>query len=413
MENLKPIKIRFGKLFEKLGIADANYEKDNINTREIYVKTPTGELVQVSGFVRKRVTNMVRVELHDGTVFRCSDRHIVLANGSPTFISETKVVDTVSGLKKIVEMTNLGEDDAYDIGIPAPHLYVTPNGVIHHNTYLCLELVKSAQKAGYFVVLYDSEFANNDKQDMIKRGIDPDMLLWVGIDTVESLKTAVLRQLEDINPGEKVAMMIDSIGNLSTSKEVNDATEGKEVRDMTRAQQLKALFRTCTLKAGVKKVPMFIVNHVYADIGGYGNAIGGGTGSVYMSSIIVELSKAQDKVDDEIVGAWITAKSVKNRFARERQKVKMNIKFGSGLGRYTGLFEFFYEDEEKFTRAGNYYKNPWTDHSLLRKDFTSEVWDEILANGGADYLKKRFAYQSDVEDLIDETEDTSPEEEAA
>lgn len=149
-------------------------------------------------------------------------------------------------------------------GVPAGKIIQLAGPASTGKTYFCLELVKSAQAAGYFVVLYDSEFANNDKADLVRRGIDPNMLLWVGIDTVESLKTAVLNQLDEINLGEKVAIMIDSIGNLSTSKEINDTTEGKEVRDMTRAQQLKALFRTCTLRAGVKGVPMFIVNHVYA-----------------------------------------------------------------------------------------------------------------------------------------------------
>lgn len=297
-------------------------------------------------------------------------------------------------------------------GAPAGKIIQLAGPASTGKTYFCLELVKSAQAAGYFVVLYDSEFANNDKADLVRRGIDPNMLLWVGIDTVESLKTAVLNQLDEINPGEKVAIMIDSIGNLSTSKEINDTSEGKEVRDMTRAQQLKALFRTCTLRAGVKGVPMFIVNHVYAAIGAgpyAGNTVGGGTGSVYMSSIIVELSKAQDKDGDEVVGAWISAKSVKNRFARERQKVKMNIKFGTGLKRYSGLFEFLYDEEQKLTRKGNYYQNPWTNHSLLRKDFTDEIWEQILQAGAADFLRKRFAYQSGAEDLLDEDTETTDE----
>jgi len=284
-----------------------------------------------------------------------------------------------------------------------------PNSV--GKTYFCLELLKATQKAGYFNILYDSEFANNNKQDLIKRGLDLDNLLWVGVDIVERLKTSVLKQLDEIQDGEKVAMMIDSIGNLSTIKEVTDSTEGNDKKDMTRAQQLKALFRTCTLKAGVKGVPMFLVNHVYAVVGSNvpTNQVGGGSGSLYMSSIILELSKAQDKnADGEIVGTWITCKSVKNRFARERQKIKVNINFKEGLGRYSGLFEFFYDEEEVFTRSGNYYKNPWTDHSLLKKDFTPEVWEEILKAGGADYLRNRFAYQSDAIDIPDE-EETEPE----
>lgn len=153
-----------------------------------------------------------------------------------------------------------------------------------------------------------------------------------------------------------------------------------------------------------------IASHNSIGAGPYaGNTVGGGTGSVYMSSIIVELSKAQDKDGDEVVGAWISAKSVKNRFARERQKVKMNIKFGTGLKRYSGLFEFLYDEEQKLTRKGNYYQNPWTNHSLLRKDFTDEIWEQILQAGAADFLRKRFAYQSGAEDLLDEDTETTDE----
>ena len=274
-------------------------------------------------------------------------------------------------------------------------------------TYLCLELVKSAQAAGYFVVLYDSEFANNEKQDMIKRGVDPNMLLWIGIDTVEKLKTQVLNQLDEIGPKDKVAIMIDSIGNLSTNKEISDSTEGKDTRDMTRSKQLKALFRTCTLKAGVKNVPMFLVNHVYASIGSYtgGNTVGGGTGSMYMSSIIIELSKAQDKTGDGVIGAIISAKTIKNRFARERQKVKFRINFGRGLGKYSGLFEYCYEEAKLFTKIKQSYHDPFTDEIYSKQALTDEVWQKILDAGLADHLRQKFAYQSSADGILEDGEE--------
>jgi len=131
-------------------------------------------------------------------------------------------------------------------------------------TFLALEAIKNAQKLGYSAILYDTEFANNDKKVLIDRGVDVDKLLYVPIDTVENLKTSVINVLDEISDEDKVVIVIDSLGNLSTSKEMEVSASGVEKRDMTRAQQLKAFFRTCTLKVGLKHVVMICINHVYA-----------------------------------------------------------------------------------------------------------------------------------------------------
>lgn len=216
--------------------------------------------------------------------------------------------------------------------------YAGPESV--GKTYVCQETLINAQKQGYFVVYYDSELAN-DQESIIKRGINPDMLLYVPVPTVEDLITSLLNILEETDPNDKVMIIIDSIGNLSTKKELQDSTEGKDTRDMTRAQKLKALFRTATVQAGVKNIPIAAVNHVYANIGGglFGpsNVVAGGSGPAYASSGIFEFSKAQLKKGEDVVGGIFTARSVKNRFAREKTKVKFKITFGKGMSRYSGL----------------------------------------------------------------------------
>lgn len=133
-------------------------------------------------------------------------------------------------------------------------------------TFICLETVKAAQRAGYFIVYYDSEMAN-DAEGIIARGLDPASFLYVPVATVEELTTSLINILDEADPKEKLMVVVDSLGNLSTRKELQDSTDGSEKRDMTRAQKLRALFRTCTIKAGIKNVPFAAVNHVYAAVG--------------------------------------------------------------------------------------------------------------------------------------------------
>ena len=153
-----------------------------------------------------------------------------------------------------------------DRGMPSGRILQLAGMESSGKTYLSLEIAKHAQEMGYFVVLYDSEFDKNDRLALAERGLDLEKLLYVPVDTVENCKTSVLNILDEIKD-ERVIILIDSIGNLSTNKEIADSTEGSSTKDMTRPAQLKALFRTCTLRAGLKNVPMIVVNHVYAAIG--------------------------------------------------------------------------------------------------------------------------------------------------
>ena len=134
-------------------------------------------------------------------------------------------------------------------------------------------------------------------------------------------------------------IVIDSLGNLSTRKELEDTKEGSDKRDMTRAQRLRALFRTCTVKAGIKNIPIAAVNHVYASNSMFGppTVVSGGGGPAYANSCTLEFTKAQLKDGDDIIGGLFTSKASKNRLAREKTKVKFNIHHGHGLARYSGL----------------------------------------------------------------------------
>lgn len=281
-------------------------------------------------------------------------------------------------------------------GIPAGRIiqFAGPESV--GKSYLSIEAMKNAQKAGYFIIMYDTEFAH-DKQSVIKRGIDPDNFLYIPMDTVEKLKTSILNVIEEANDNDKIMIVIDSIGNLSTTKELEDSTTGSDKKDMTRPAQLKALFRTCTIKAGLKNIPIIVVNHVYATIGSFfgGNTVGGGSGSLYASSTIIELSKAQDKDSSGVVGgAIISAKNIKSRMSREKTKVKMKLSFDKGLDRYSGLIEFavasgYLKDlgRKRFEFEGEKYSE---------KTLTPEIWEKILNSGFDKWLSSYFQYQSEI-----------------
>jgi RecA/RadA recombinase len=134
-------------------------------------------------------------------------------------------------------------------------------------------------------------------------------------------------------------MILDSLGMLSTRKEMTDSAEGKDVRDMTKAQQTKATFRVLTLKLGKARIPMLLTNHTYQVIGAYvpTKELGGGIGLKYAASNILTLSKSKDKSDEGVVGNFIKCTNYKNRFVKENMQVETRLNYTSGLSRYYGL----------------------------------------------------------------------------
>ena len=281
-----------------------------------------------------------------------------------------------------------------------------------------LETAKNAQKMGYYFVLFETEFANNDKMELKKRGIDIEHMLFIPVPTVGELNTQLINILDELSPDDKVFIGIDSIGNISTKKEVTDKTVGSEARDFTKQTELRALFRTVTLKAGIKNVPIIPINHVYSQIGGFGGKIiSGGEGSLYNSSIISDFTKAQEKATDAdgggTIGARITSTNVKCRTAKEKTKIKFSIDFEEGLTLYSGLFEFCYDDEKIFIKEKNSYKIdpnkiPELAHRsgdlITKAKMTPEFWEEFLKNGLANYMRKKFKYQSSTDGIITEEE---------
>jgi len=216
-------------------------------------------------------------------------------------------------------------------------------------TFLTLNFAKQAQLQGYYIIYLDSEGAI-DNDLVTKFGMDPSMFRIDPIATVESLKIYMakfIKKMEDMRKDgyelPKVLICLDSMGNLASSKEVNDAETGSEKQDMTRAKQLKSIFRIVTHKLGVLGIPMILTNHTYMSMDMYPREIfSGGSGAVYNASILLMITKAKLKTGDEDEldlgqsGIIVTAKTEKNRLAKPK-KVKFEISFNSGANPYKGL----------------------------------------------------------------------------
>jgi RecA/RadA recombinase len=193
------------------------------------------------------------------------------------------------------------------------------------------------------VVYFDTEQAVT-RSMFEQRGIDTERIAVVPVSTIEEFKTQALKIVNDVleQPEEDrkpIFMILDSLGMLSTEKEMTDSAEGKNVRDMTKAQQTKAAFRVLTLKLGKAKIPMLLTNHTYQVIGAYvpTKELGGGIGLKYAASNILTLSKSKDKTEEGVVGNFIKCTNYKNRFVKENMQVETRLNYSSGLSRYYGL----------------------------------------------------------------------------
>ena len=194
------------------------------------------------------------------------------------------------------------------------------------------------------VIYFESESAIT-KQMIIDRGIDPSRMVILPVTTVQEFRTQSLKVLDSyINQEESIRrplfLALDSLGMLSTTKEVEDTAEGKETRDMTRAQVLKAAFRVLTLKLGKAKVPMVVTNHTYDSMGLFSTKeMGGGSGLKYAASSIVFLSKKKEKDGTEVIGNIVHCKNHKSRLTMENKMVDVRLTYDKGLDKYYGLLD--------------------------------------------------------------------------
>ena len=232
-------------------------------------------------------------------------------------------------------------------------------------TYFLMGIVKNFldKDPNASVMYFESESAIT-KQMVVDRGIDSKRMAIMPVTTVQEFRTQTLKTLDSYlmqNEADRkpLFLCLDSLGMLSTTKEVEDTAEGKETRDMTRAQVLKAAFRVLTLKLGRAKVPMVVTNHTYDVIGSMfpQKEMGGGQGLKYAASSIIYLSRRKEKVGTEVVGSIIHCKNHKSRLTVENKIVDVRLTYDKGLDRYYGLLELA-EKYKIFKKVSTRYELP-------------------------------------------------------
>jgi len=244
-------------------------------------------------------------------------------------------------------------------GIPGNKITALAGESSTGKTYFCLGIVQhfleSRPDSG--VIYFESESALS-KQLIEDRGIDSSRMMIVPITTVQEFRTQSIRILDKYlqqKERKPLLFVLDSLGMLSTTKEVEDAEAGKETRDMTRAQIVKSIFRVLTLKLGKANVPLLVTNHTYDVVGSYipTKEMGGGSGLKYAASTIIYLSKKKEKDQKEVIGNIIKAKSAKSRLAKENAQVETRLFYDErGLDPYYGLLELG-EKHGVFKKSGN------------------------------------------------------------
>jgi len=285
-------------------------------------------------------------------------------------------------------------------------------------TFFVLGIVKAFLDANpdAGVMYYDTEAAVT-KSMMEQRGIDTKRVIVAEMDTIQKFRTHAIKTLEYYEKsGESrppFMMVLDSLGLLSTTKEMEDITEGKETRDMTKAQVIKAAFRVLTLKLAKVKVPLLVTNHVYAAVGAYvpTNEISGGSGLKYAASTIAMLSKKKEKDgNNDVIGNIIKVKMHKSRLSKENSQVEVRLSYDKGLDRYYGLLDLA-ESHGIIKKVSTRYELP--DGTRVygkeinnnpEKYFTPEMLIVL-----EDCAKKEFTYgqQPDDGEVNDDREDDS------
>ena len=259
------------------------------------------------------------------------------------------------------------------------------------------------------VIYFESEAAIT-KQMLVERNIDVERLIIVPVSTVQEFRYQALlvvnKYMEDKEADRRPLMLcLDSLGMLSTTKEMEDSTEGKETKDMTRAAILKAAFRVLTLKLGRAKVPMVVTNHTYDVIGSMypQKEMGGGSGLKYAADYIIYLSRRKEKDGTEIVGHVIHCKNHKSRLTKENKIVDVLLRYDTGLHRYYGLIDLAVQCGIFEKVAGRIQLPDGSKQFEKRinnepeKYFTQEILDKI-----DEYCGKEFMYGSLLDDKLEE-----------
>jgi RecA/RadA recombinase len=271
-------------------------------------------------------------------------------------LSQSKFFTKKDMIPTTVPAINIALSGRLDGGlVPGLTMWAGPSK--HFKTAFSLLMAKSYLDKYEDAVLlfYDSEFGTPQSY-FDSFGIDTARVIHTPITDVEELKFDIMNQLQGIERGDHVIIVVDSIGNLASKKEVEDAIDQKSVGDMTRAKQMKSLWRMVTPHLNLKDIPCVVVNHTYMEIGMFPKAIvGGGTGSYYSADNIFIIGRQQEKEGTEVIGYNFIINVEKSRYVREKSKIPVTVRHDGGISRWSGLLDIALESGHVIKPSNGWY----------------------------------------------------------
>jgi len=330
-------------------------------------------------------------------------------------IAESKVFGKKDMAPTSVPMVNVALSGNLDGGL-TPGLLVLAGPSKHFKSAFALLMASAYMKRNPDAVLlfYDSEFGTPQAY-FESFDIDMNRTVHTPVTNAEELKFDITSQLDKIEKGEKVIIVIDSVGNLASKKEVEDALDGKSVADMSRAKALKSLFRIVTPHLNLKDIPLIAVNHTYKEIGLFPkDVVFGGTGIYYSADAIWIIGRQQDKVGTEIQGYHFVINIEKSRHVKEKSKIPITVSWEGGIQKLSGLMEVAEKGGYIIKPKVGWYQavDPSTgevisgDKNYRAKEIVDnpEFWDIIFNNTDfKDYIKNAFSVGGSVIISDDET----------
>ena len=313
-------------------------------------------------------------------------------------LSESKFFNQKDMIQTSIPIVNVALSGRLDGGL-TPGLTMWAGPSKHFKTGFSLLMAKSyMDKYPESVMLfYDSEFGT--PQSYFKTfDIDLERVLHTPITDVEELKFDIMSQLQNLDRGERIVIVIDSIGNLASKKEVEDALEMKSVADMSRAKQIKSLFRMITPHLTLKDIPMIVVNHTYKEIGMFPkDIVGGGTGSYYSADNIFILGRQQEKDGGEIAGYNFIINVEKSRYVREKSKIPVTITFEGGINKWSGLLDIALDSGHVSKPSNGWYAKVNQETGEIGNKLryadtqTAEFWSDIINDSSfKEFVRKRY-----------------------
>lgn len=325
-------------------------------------------------------------------------------------LSKSKIYNNKDMIQTDVPMINVALSGSINGGL-TPGLTVLAGPSKHFKSAFSLIMAAAFQKKypEGIVLFYDSEFGTPQSY-FSNFGVDIERVIHTPITDVEMLKHDIMVQLKEIVRGDKVCIIIDSIGNLASKKEVEDAIEGKSVADMTRAKAMKSLFRMVTPHLTIKDIPLIAINHTYKEIGMFPrDIVSGGTGIMYSADNVWIIGRQQEKDGTEIQGYHFIINVDKSRYVKEKSKIPITVTYEGGVNKWSGLMDLaitgkylgkpiagWYQRIDK--KTGNFIGDKYRAKDIVDSD---DFWEDMFKTTDLEeFIERTYSLESGSGDHV-------------